>query len=147
MTLRRTLWALACATLASCGTVDVGTYALPQQGCSPPPAFFVSDVWPQYFARYTCGRSGCHDAVTGSASFRLRDVSMVSAPLSTAPPSTWPFEWQQNLTEVGQYLSCASPLGSPVLAIPAGTSTLAHPGGAVVADVPAAQTLFTTWLE
>jgi hypothetical protein len=132
--------------LSSCGTIDVGPDVLPEQGCNAPPAFFVSDVWPQYFANYQCGMSACHDAVSGRGFFRLHDVSMVTAPSPMMPESVWPFEWQQNLTNVEQNISCANPVNSLVLAIPSGMST-PHPGGDVVTDVPAAETLFTTWLK
>jgi hypothetical protein len=132
--------------LSACGTVDVGPDVIPEQGCNAPTAFFVTDVWPQYFDKYQCGQASCHDAVSGRGFFRLQDVSMVTAPNPMAPLSAWPFEWQQNLRNVQQNISCSNPTNSLVLAVPSGRST-PHPPGVTVTDIPAADTLFTTWLK
>ena len=88
--------AIATALALSACTVDVGPQLDPPQGCNAPTAFFASDVWPKYFATYSCGQSTCHDSQSGRGYFRLMDVSAVTAPNPMAPLSTWPFEWQQN---------------------------------------------------
>jgi hypothetical protein len=132
-------------TAAAC-TVDVGPDTGPPQPCNAPTAFFVSDVWPQYFAKYNCGQSSCHDASTGRGFFRLENVSMVTTPDSMAPISAWPFEWMQNFSNVQQNVSCSNPSTSLVLVVPSGLST-PHPPGTTVTDVPAAQALFTMWLQ
>ena len=136
---------LACSG-AACGTVDVGPQTDPPQPCNARTNFFVSDVWPKYFAQYSCNQSSCHNASSGRGYFRLYDVSMVTAPGPTAPSSAWPFEWQQNLANVEHNISCSNPTNSVVLAVPSGQST-PHPGGNVVTDVPGADALFTTWLQ
>jgi hypothetical protein len=118
---------------------------MPPVGCTVMPAFFVTDVWPQYFARYSCGMSDCHDAATGHGFFRLTPVDGVAAPAPTAPVSTWPQPWQNNLQAVEQNLSCSDPNNSLVLAVPSGRGQ-PHPPGIVVSDIPAAEQLFATWL-
>jgi hypothetical protein len=132
--------------LGGCGTIDVGPETGPPQGCNAPTAYFVSDVWPRYFERYSCGQSACHDAVSGRGYFRLQDVSKVTAPSPMAPLSAWPFEWQQNLKNVQQNLSCSNPTNSIVLAVPSGRST-PHPPGQTVTDLADADALFTEWLK
>jgi hypothetical protein len=137
------VWA-ACA--ASCGTVDPGPETGPPAGCNAPSAFFVSDVWPQYFDQYMCGRSDCHDASSGHGYFRLQNVSAVTAPQPTDPLSTWPMEWSANLLSVQHNLSCANPLESAVLAVPEGRSQ-PHPPGVTVTDPTSADALFQMWLK
>ena len=132
--------------MAGCGTVDVGPQTDPPLPCNARSDYFVSDVWPKYFAQYGCNKASCHNASSGRGYFRLYDVSTVTAPAPTAPSSAWPFEWQQNLANVEQNISCANPTNSIVLTIPSGQST-PHPGGIVVTDVPGADQLFTTWLQ
>ena len=132
-------------SLTAC-TVDVGPQLDPPQGCNAPTAFFASDVWPKYFATYSCGQSTCHDSQSGRGYFRLMDVSAVTAPNPMAPLSAWPFEWQQNLRNVQQNLSCSDPTNSLVLAVPSGRS-IPHPPGQTVTDIPGADALFTQWLQ
>jgi hypothetical protein len=139
------LTGVAAATLWGC-TIDPGPDVGPPAGCNAPPAFFVSDVWPKYFQVYGCGKSDCHDAATGHGFFRLQDVSAVMAPNPMAPISTWPDAWQANFRAVQQNLSCSSPTGSAVLAIPSGRGT-PHPAGDVVTDHAGADALFTMWLS
>jgi hypothetical protein len=135
---------VACATLYGC-TIDPGPDIGPPAGCNAPPAFFVTDVWPKYFQAYSCGKSDCHDTATGHGFFRLQDLAGVTAPDPNAPVSTWPDAWQANFHSVQQNLSCSSPGGSAVLAIPSGRGT-PHPPGDVVTDKPGADSLFTMWL-
>lgn len=90
--------------------------------------------------------SACHDAVSGRGFFRLQDVSAVTAPNPMAPVSAWPFEWQQNLRNISQNLSCANPSNSLCLGVPSGRST-SHPPGVTVTDIPTADALFNTWLK
>jgi hypothetical protein len=137
---------LGTALGAGCGVVDVGPDVLPEQGCTAPTAYFVTDVWPRYFARYGCGMSSCHDALSGRGFFRLQDVSRVSTPSAMAPLAAWPFEWQQNLRVVQQNISCSNPASSLVLTVPSGRST-PHPPGQTVTDVPDADMIFQTWLQ
>ena len=136
---------IACALLASCGTVDPGPDVQPPAGCNAPPAFFVTDIWPKYFATYSCGQSDCHDQNTGHGFFRLQDVSSVMAPDPASPTSTWPTQWQFNFMSVQSNVSCNDPLNSLVLIVPSGLGT-PHPAGDVVTDQPAADALFSTWL-
>jgi len=136
---------VASATLWGC-TIDPGPDVGPPAGCNAPPGFFVTDVWPKYFQAYSCGQSDCHDAATGHGFFRLQDVSAVAAPDPNSPVSTWPEQWQANFRAVQQNLSCSSPTGSAVLAIPSGRGT-PHPAGTVVTDIPGADALFTMWLS
>jgi hypothetical protein len=133
------------AVLASCGTVDPGPDTGPPAGCDAPSPFFVSDVWPKYFAQYQCGQSNCHDASTGHGYFRLQNVDAVVAPQPTDPISTWPMEWVANLRSVQHNVSCANPLESAVLAVPEGRA-MPHPPGITVTDAPSADALFTMWL-
>jgi hypothetical protein len=138
----------ACAITSEvgCGVVDVGPNTGPPEPCMAPSAFFVSDVWPQFFAKYGCNQAACHNAISGRGSFRLYDVSMVTAPMSTAPESAWPFEWQQNFAAVQQNLSCANPTQSVVLTVPEGRGQ-PHPPGITVTDPTSADALFTMWLQ
>ena len=138
------LTAVAAAALWGC-TIDPGPDVQAPAGCNAPPAFFVTDVWPKYFQAYGCGKSDCHDSATGHGFFRLQDVSGVAAPDPMAPVSTWPPQWQANFMAVEQNLSCSSPTGSDVLAIPSGRAT-PHPPGDVVTDHAGADALFTMWL-
>ncbi|HEX6839675.1 MAG TPA: hypothetical protein VF334_24020, partial [Polyangia bacterium] len=123
---------VASATLWGC-TIDPGPDVGPPAGCNAPPGFFVTDVWPKYFQKYSCGQSDCHDAATGHGFFRLQDVSAVATPDPNSPVSTWPDQWQANFRAVQQNLSCSSPTGSAVLAVPSGRGT-PHPAGDVVTD-------------
>jgi hypothetical protein len=136
--------AVAGAALWGC-TIDPGPDVGPPAGCNAPPAFFITDVWPQYFQKYSCGQSDCHDAATGHGFFRLQDVSAVAAPDPNAPVSTWPDAWQANFRAVQQNLTCSSPTGSAVLAVPSGRGT-PHPPGDIVTDHAGADALFTMWL-
>ena len=131
---------------AGCSTVDTGPETGPPAGCNAPPAFFISDMWPQYFDKYGCGKSDCHDASSGHGYFRLQDVSGIPAPLPTDPVSTWPSAWAANLRAVQQNISCANPTGSIVLVVPEGLGQ-PHPGGVVVTDAPSADALFRMWLQ
>jgi hypothetical protein len=115
-------------------------------GCTAPPGFFVSDVWPQYFDRYSCGKSDCHDSATGHGYFRLQPVSGSASPAPTDPLVAWPPNWSANLRAVQQNLSCANPTSSAVLAVPEGRGQ-PHPPGAVVTDLMAADALFRAWLK
>lgn len=137
--------AAASAALWGCGTIDPGPDVGPPAGCNAPPAFFVTDVWPKYFAQYQCGQSDCHDANTGHGFFRLQPVDGVAPPDPMAPTSAWPDAWQRNFRAVQQNLSCANPTGSAVLAVPSGRGQ-PHPPGTTVTDIPAADALFTMWL-
>jgi hypothetical protein len=137
--------AVACATLWGC-TIDPGPDVGPPAGCNAPPAFFVTDMWPKYFAQYMCGQSDCHDSATGHGFFRLQDVSAVAAPDPASPVSTWPAAWQANFQTVQQNLSCSSPLESTVLAVPSGRAE-PHPPGDIVTDHAGADALFTMWLS
>jgi hypothetical protein len=137
--------AVAGATLWGC-TIDPGPDVGPPAGCNAPPAFFVTDMWPRYFQQYGCGQSDCHDATTGHGFFRLQDVSGVAAPDPNAPLSTWPDGWQANFRAVEQNLTCSSPTGSAVLAVPSGRGT-PHPPGDIVLDHAGADALFTMWLS
>jgi hypothetical protein len=137
--------AVACTALWSC-TIDPGPDTMPPIGCVAPPAFFVTDIWPKYFAQYSCGRSDCHDAATGHGFFRLQPLDGVTAPAAAAPVSTWPMAWQSNFQAVQQNLSCADPSSSLVLAVPSGRGQ-PHPPGIVVTDIPSADQLFQTWLQ
>jgi hypothetical protein len=140
------LLALAAVSLAACGTIDPGPDTGPPMGCAAPPEFFVSDVWPKYFDQYGCGKSDCHDANTGHGFFRLQSLVGVTAPQPTDAVSSWPPEWSANFRAVQQNLSCADPLGSPVLAVPEGRGQ-PHPGGVVVTDPTSADALFMMWLQ
>jgi hypothetical protein len=126
--------------------VDPGPDVQPPAGCNAPPAFFVTDVWPKFFAAYNCGMSDCHDSVSGHGYFRLRNVDAVAAPDPASPISSWPDEWRFNLMAVQANLSCASPTSSPVLLIGSGRGQ-PHPPGNVVSDIDAADQLFTDWLS
>jgi hypothetical protein len=139
------LTAAASAVLWGCGTVDPGPDVGPPAGCNAAPGFFVTDVWPKYFAQYQCGQSDCHDANTGHGFFRLQPLDGVAAPDPMAPVSAWPDAWQANFRAVQQNLSCANPTGSAVLAVPSGRGQ-PHPPGTTVTDIPGADALFTAWL-
>lgn len=136
--------AVAGAALWGC-TIDPGPDVGPPAGCNAPPAFFVTDVWPKYFQKYSCGQSDCHDAATGHGFFRLQDVSAIAAPDPNSPVSTWPPQWQANFQAVQQNLTCSSPTGSAVVAVPSGRGT-PHPPGDIVTDHAGADALFTMWL-
>ncbi len=140
-------WALASIWIvtAACGTVDPGPDLVAPPACNPPPAFFVTDIWPSYFQTYGCGNSDCHDSQRGRGYFRLSDVSAVLAPAPTASVASWPEPWRTNLLNVQRNLSCAEPLASPVLSVPSGRS-LPHPPGVTVTDIPAADALFNMWI-
>ena len=105
-----------------------------------------SDVWPKYFDTYQCGKSDCHDASSGHGFFRLASLAGVVAPQPTAPVTTWPMAWQQNLQAVQHNISCSDPLQSAVLAVPEGRGQ-PHPPGVVVTDAPSADALFQMWLK
>jgi hypothetical protein len=145
-TVKLLLLSVVGAGLMSACTVDVGPDTGPPQPCNAPTPFFVTDVWPQYFATYNCGQSSCHDASTGRGFFRLENVSMVTAPMPMDPLSDWPIEWSENFSNVQQNVSCSNPTQSLVLVVPSGEST-PHPPGTTVTNIPAAQTLFTMWLQ
>jgi hypothetical protein len=136
---------VAAVVLASCGTVDPGPDVQPPAGCNAPPAFFVTDVWPQFFAAYGCGASDCHDSVSGHGYFRLQNVAAVAAPDPNSPISSWPDAWRANLMNVQANVSCSSPTSSPVLLVGSGRGQ-PHPPGNVVTDIPGADQLFATWL-
>jgi hypothetical protein len=138
-------WA-ACACLLGCATIDPGPDVGPPPTCNAPPAFFVTDVWPKFFVKYSCGQANCHDATTGHGYFRLQDLTGVTPPDPMAPVSAWPMQWQTNYNQVTANLSCASPATSPVLAVPSGQGQ-PHPAGTVVTDVPGADALFQMWLK
>jgi hypothetical protein len=137
---------VACAVLASCGTVDPGPDVQPPAGCNAPPAFFVTDVWPKFFEAYGCGKSDCHDVTSGHGYFRLRPVDGIAAPDPASPISAWPEAWRANLMAVQANVSCSSPTSSPVLLIGSGRGQ-PHPPGNVVTDIAAADQLFATWLQ
>jgi len=139
------LAALLVVVGGGCGTVDPGPDTGPPAGCNAPAAFFVSDVWPNYFARYSCGQSDCHDASSGHGYFRLQNIDAVTMPAPTDLVSSWPMEWVANLRSVQHNVSCANPLESAVLAVPEGRS-MPHPPGTTVTDAPAADALFMMWL-
>ena len=132
--------------VAACGTIDPGPDTGPPAGCDAPPAFFVSDVWPKYFANYTCGRTDCHDASSGHGFFRLNDVSSVVAPNPMSAVSTWPQAWQSNFQAVEHNVNCTNPLQSAVLAVPEGKGQ-PHPPGVIVTDQNSADALFLMWLQ
>jgi len=132
--------------LSGCGTVDVGPDTEPPSGCDAPAPFFVSDVWPNYFDNYGCGKSDCHDASSGHGFFRLQTVAGVPAPMPTDPLSTWPTAWAANLRAVQTNVSCANPTASAVLVVPEGRGQ-PHPPGDVVTDHAAADALFRMWLQ
>ncbi len=137
---------LVCAATApACQTVDVGPTTGPPEGCAAPPPFFVTDVWPKYFDKYSCGKSSCHDASSGHGYFRLQSVMGIPAPVPTDPTTLWPPQWAFNLESVQANVSCDNPTASIVLIVPSGQSA-PHPGGIVVTDLPGANTLFTQWL-
>jgi hypothetical protein len=137
----------ACAlALWGCGTIDPGPDVGPPAGCNAPPAFFVTDVWPKFFAQYQCGQANCHDATTGHGYFRLQPVAGIAAPDPMSPVSTWPDAWSANYQAVEQNLSCSNPTGSEVLSVPSGRGQ-PHPGGTVVTDIPGADMLFDMWLS
>jgi hypothetical protein len=125
--------------------VDPGPDTGPPQGCTTDPKLFVSDVWPQYFDRYSCGRSDCHDASSGHGYFRLQSLSGVIAPQPTDPVTIWPMSWSENLRAVQHNVSCTRPLESLVLAVPEGRGQ-PHPPGDVVTDHPFADALFMKWV-
>jgi hypothetical protein len=129
--------------MAAC-TVDPGPDTGPPQTCTKQPAYFVSTAWPQYFDRYQCGQSNCHDASSGHGYFRLQDVSAVVAPQPTDPVALWPMQWSDNLRAVEHNMSCSSPLTSAVLAVPEGNAQ-PHPPGDVIGDHVAAEMLFEMW--
>jgi hypothetical protein len=135
---------VACIALSGC-TIDPGPDTMPPVGCAAPPDFFVTDVWPKYFAQYACGRSDCHDASSGHGFFRLQPLDGVTPPSANAPLSTWPPAWQSNFQAVLENLSCADPVNSLVLAVPSGRGQ-PHPPGTVVTDIPGADQLFRMWL-
>lgn len=126
--------------------VDVGPETGPPAGCNAPPTFFVSDIWPQYFERYTCAKSDCHDATQGRGSFRLQALNGVATPAPTDSLATWPTQWRENLRSVERVLNCANPLASQVLTVPSGRAQ-PHPPGMTVTDVPGADDLFSRWLQ
>lgn len=134
------------ATAAGCGVVDVGPDTGPPAGCNAPPQFFVSDVWPRYFERYTCGKSDCHDSAKGRGSFRLQSLMGVPTPAPTDSLASWPTQWRENLRSVQRVLNCANPLASQVLTVPSGRAQ-PHPPGVSVTDIPDADALFTQWLK
>jgi hypothetical protein len=142
----RLLMSFVVLALAGCGTVDPGPDTGPPAGCAAPPPFFVSDVWPKYFDTYSCGKSDCHDSLSGHGYFRLESLAAVVAPQPTDPVNTWPSQWSDNLRAVQQNLSCADPTGSAVLAVPEGRGQ-PHPAGVVVTDQAAADALFSMWLQ
>lgn len=137
---------LALVLWAGCGTVDPGPDVATPPPCNAPTPYFVSDVWPRYFDRYSCGKSDCHDQSTGHGYFRLRPVNQVPAPQPTDPLAAWPDAWRFNYRSVTQNVSCANPIGSAVLMVP---QQRTHPGGLVVtgADVATATELFRMWLR
>jgi hypothetical protein len=129
-----------------CGTVDTGPETGPPTGCDVPPAFFVSDVWPNYFAAYGCGKSDCHDASAGHGFFRLQSVAGVPTPNPTDPVSSWPTAWAANLLAVERNVSCNNPTSSLVLVVPEGRGE-PHPPGVIVTDPASADALFSQWLK
>jgi hypothetical protein len=129
-----------------CGRIDVGPDTGPPAGCIAPAPFFVSDVWPQYFDKYMCGQSNCHDASSGHGFFRLQSLQGVTAPQPSAPVNTWPTAWSANLRSVETNVSCANPPTSVVLVVPSGRGQ-PHPPGNVVTDIPGADMLFQKWLK
>jgi hypothetical protein len=136
---------LVLSSLLSACTIDPGPDLLPPATCNAPSAFFVTDVWPKYFAQYTCGKGDCHDATVGHGFFRLQSVAGVPAPDPASPVLSWPAPWQANLQAVLQNVSCSAPTTSLVLVVPSGRGQ-PHPAGTVVTDIPAADMLFQTWL-
>ena len=129
-----------------CGTVDPGPDTGPPQGCNAPSAFFVSDIWPKYFDAYGCGKSDCHDSVSGHGYFRLTSLAGVTTPAPTDPVSSWPMAWSDNFRNVQRVLSCANPTLSQSLAVPSGRAQ-PHPPGVTVTDIPGADALFRMWLS
>ena len=123
-------------------------------GCNGSPAFFASDVWPNYLARWKCGQSGCHDAQSGHGYFRLTDPTCpvpvpggeVCPPLPTTPLTQWTDNWRTNYQNSARFLNCGDPTASPLLIIPEGKGQ-PHPGGVIFAgqDATDAETLFTQW--
>jgi hypothetical protein len=137
---------LGLVAVCACETVDVGPDTVPGPGCIAKPEFFVSDVWPQFFDRYMCGRSDCHDASSGHGYFLLQSVAGVPAPQPNDPLSVWPAAWQANFQAVESNLSCANPTSSQVLVVPEGRGQ-PHPPGVVVTDPNSADDLFRMWLQ
>ncbi|HZS36104.1 MAG TPA: hypothetical protein VFF06_04725 [Polyangia bacterium] len=146
MSLLARIEVIAAVSLVACGTIDPGPDTMPPAGCEAPAPFFVSDVWPKYFDTYMCGKSDCHDSSSGHGYFRLQSVAGVPAPQPTDSVAIWPTAWQNNLLAIQHNVSCTNPTQSLVLTVPSGESQ-PHPPGVIVLDIPAATTLFTTWLQ
>src|SRR5260370_11777415 len=98
--MRCVTWAACVCLVAGCPTVDLGPDVGPPATCNASPAFFVTDVWPNYFVKYGCGMSNCHDATTGHGYFRLQSLTGVTAPHPLSPVSTWPMPWPENYNPV-----------------------------------------------
>jgi hypothetical protein len=152
--------AAGCAALvwAACGTIDPGPPTGPPMGCNGSPTFFLTDVWPKYLDKYTCGKSDCHDYNAGKSSFRLKNLTDKNecpppvdgmpypTPMPTDAPANWPECWQFNYVNATRQLNCADPLSSRLLIKPEQRGT-SHQGGSLVTgqDATDAEMLFATW--
>jgi hypothetical protein len=138
----------AALVLAACGTIDPGPPTGPPMGCNGSPTFFLTDVWPKYLEKNMCGKSECHDYLTGKSSFRLKDVANAMMPNPSDPPSKWPEEWQFNYVNATRQLNCADPLSSRLLIKPEQRGT-SHQGGTIVTgtDATDAETMFAQWAK
>jgi hypothetical protein len=119
-------------------------------GCAGSPTFFVSDVWPNYLDKFSCGKADCHNAQSGHGYFRLQvdDNGRVAspAPAPSTPRGMWPDDWQLNYANSARLLNCGDPTGSLLLAVPEGKAQ-PHPGGVIVmgTDADDSEKLFTMW--
>jgi hypothetical protein len=135
---------LALLVTPACGTVDIGPTTGPPEGCNASPAFFVQRVWPEYLDKYGCGRSDCHDSVSGHGYFRLESVANQPSFDPTQPTSNWPEPWRFNLISATRVLNCADATSSLIDAVPTARG-LPHPPGDVVTDHDAADKLMKDW--
>jgi hypothetical protein len=135
--------ALALALIFAACAVDLGR--APDAGpCMASPAFFASDVWPDYLDLNKCASAGCHDFTDGHG--YLRYHLPPAAPGPDQPLESWPESWRLNYLTSIQLLRCDDPPASRLLSVPAGMAD-PHPVGAQIEDLDRATQLFRDWVS
>jgi hypothetical protein len=124
------------ALAGGCPTVDLGETPVSPGACRPDPAFFESDVWPNFLApadaAQSCvGAAGCHRQGDGRSALRF---------------TTDPLDLGRNYDVATRFLDCGDPTASSLLTKPL-SGVDPHGGGDLVSPGDAAETTFLEWFD
>jgi hypothetical protein len=125
---------------ASCDTVDLGPTPPEVNACRPSPAFFVSQVWPNFlnkdYGGKRCSDSGCHNSSSGRQLVLTPPTSPGTVPL--------PADWAMIYRSVSEQMSCTNVSSSPLLVRTDGRQT--HGGNKLIEPDGPEATLVKMWV-